>query len=264
MPPPIPLAPKGSAKRPFQVKVEVSREPITDSVLSYAGTKDPLSGVTWGGVVRTGGDGLVSYDDGLLGMYVGGGGGAIDGKNVANNTEFDGIVGGFIRPYRSGDDSFKIGVNLTYFTYDKNLSFFTLGQGGYFSPQNYLNVGVPMEYSGATGASHIWSAALSVSKPSTKTGAPSSRQMRPTRRRCRPPARRSFNNSRSVTGPSFGIRGQLEYQLNNGFSVGALASVDNAEDYTEAIGKIYLRKVFGVTPTPTPAPILPTIRPGSL
>lgn len=263
VPPPIPLAPKGSAN-PFQVKVEVSREPITDSVLSYAGTKDPLSGVTWGGVVRTGGDGLVSYDDGLLGMYVGGGGGAIDGKNVANNTEFDGIVGGFIRPYRSGDDSFKIGVNLTYFTYDKNLSFFTLGQGGYFSPQNYLNVGVPMEYSGRNGRfTYLVGGALGIQtfnedrSPFFPTNAADQAALQAA-------GTTSFYNSRSVTGPSFGIRGQLEYQLNNGFSVGALASVDNAEDYTEAIGKIYLRKVFGVTPTPTPAPILPTIRPGSL
>jgi cellulose synthase operon protein C len=261
VPPPIPLVPKGSAN-PLQIKVEASRRPITDSVLSYAGTKDPLSGVTWGGVVRTGGEGLISYDDGEIGVYAGGGGGTVGGKNVADNTEFDGVVGGFIRPYRSGDDSFKIGVNLTYFTYDKNLRFFTLGQGGYFSPQNYLNFGIPMEYSGRDGRfGYLIGGALGVQTFNEKQSPYFPNNPADQAALEAVPGTTAFYSSRSVTGPSFGLRGQLEYQLNNGFSVGGLATIDNAEDYTEAVAKLYLRKVFGVSP---PVPTFPATRPGTL
>ena len=260
VPPPIPLVPKGAANS-LQIKVEASRQPITDSILSYAGTKDPASGVTWGGAVRTGGEGLVSYDNGELGLYAGGGGGAIDGKHIESNTEFDATVGGFIRPYRSGDNSFKIGVNLTYFTYDKNLRFFTLGQGGYFSPQNYLNFGIPMEYSGRDGRfEYLLGGSIGVQTFNEKQS-PYFPKDPALQAALQATGATSFYSSRSTTGPSFGLRGQVEYQLNDGFSVGALATVDNAEDFTEATGKIYLRKVFGVS---EPVPNYPTMRPGRL
>jgi len=251
----IPLAPRGAAS-PFQVTVEGQRRPITDSLLSYAGTKEPITGITWGGVVKTGGDVLASYDDGQIGFYGGGGGGVIDGKNVANNTEFDGLVGGFVRPYRSGNDAFKIGVNLSYFTYDKNLRFFTFGQGGYFSPQNYVNFGIPMEYSGRTGRlTYLVGGAIGIqafnehASPFFPLGN----------------AAIGGYSSRSVVGPSFGAIGRLEYDLNNGLTVGGLASIDNAENYTEGIAKVYLRKTFGVsTPTAGVLPMLPSTRAGNL
>jgi len=262
VPPRIPLAPTGAAN-PFQVTVEGTREPITDSVLSYAGTKDPLSGTTWGGVVRTGGDVIASYDDGQLGFYGGGGGGSIDGQNVASNSEFDAVVGGFIRPYRSGADAFKVGINLSYFSYDRNLRFFTLGQGGYFSPQNYFNFGIPLEYSGRSGRLTY----LAAGSIGVQTFNENRSPYFPTNAGDQAAAEAglgggAFYGSRSVTGPSFGIRGQLEYQLNNGFSVGGLASVDNAENYTEGIAKVYLRKTFGVS-APTSG-VLPSTRPGNL
>ncbi|MBV8890237.1 MAG: BCSC C-terminal domain-containing protein [Alphaproteobacteria bacterium] len=261
VPPRIALAPTGSAT-PFQVRVEASRQPITDSVLSYAGTKDPLSGVTWGGVVRTGGDALVSYDNGPLGVYIGGGGGAIDGKDVESNSEFGGFVGGFIRPYRSATDAFKVGVNLTYFTYDKNLRFFTLGQGGYFSPQNYLNFSIPLEYSGRSGRlTYLAAGSIGIqnfSEHQTPFFPTNAADQAALEAALGPGA---FYSSRSVTGPSFGLKGQIEYELNNGFSVGGLASVDNAENYTEGIAKVYLRKTFGLS---SPTGVLPYTRPGSL
>ena len=54
--------------------------------------------------------------------------------------------------------------------------------------------------------------------------------------------------ARNVTGPSFNINGQLEYQLDNGFSLGGLAGIDNAQNFTEGVGKVYLRKSFGLLP----------------
>ena len=55
--------------------------------------------------------------------------------------------------------------------------------------------------------------------------------------------------ARNVFGPSFAVNGQLEYQLDNGFSIGGLAGVNNAQNFTEGVGKVYLRKNFGLEPS---------------
>ncbi len=258
--PTIPLAPT-SVSNPLHVTVEGVRKPITDSVLSYAGTRDPVTGQLWGGVMKTGGDALVSYDDGFFGMYGGGGGWSIEGKSVASNSELEGLVGAYVRPYRNGTNAFKIGLNLSYMGYDKNLRFFTFGQGGYFSPQTYLNFGVPMEYSGQTGRfTYLAGGALGV-----QTFNESSSPFYPLEPASQAALQGAFGNaavypSRSVTGLAFNARGQVEYQLDNGFSIGGLASVDNAQNYTELIAKLYLRKNFGVPATD----VLPNSLPGSL
>ena len=67
--------------------------------------------------------------------------------------------------------------------------------------------------------------------------------------------------ARNVTGPSFNINGQLEYQLDNGFSIGGLAGINNSQNFTEGVGKVYLRKSFGRCPPPS---FLPRPLAGSL
>lgn len=248
--PAIPLAPNGG--NPWRVVAEAVRKPITDSLLSYAGTKDPITGLVWGGVVKTGGDLLVSYDDGDVGFYVGGGGWSIDGKRVESNSEFEGLVGAYVRPWRSGSNAFKVGLNLSFMGYDRNLSFFTLGQGGYFSPQSYVNVAVPLEYSGRSGRlTYLVGGAIGV-----QTFHQDKSPFLPIEPNSQAALQRAFGNlafypAKNVTGPSFSFRGQAEYQLNNGFSIGGIAGVDNAQNFTEGIAKVYLRKSFGLAPSPT-------------
>lgn len=247
--PTVPPPPTGANPRPIQVKVEGIRQPVTDSLLSFAGTRDPISGQIWGGVMKTGGDALVSYDDGFFGMYGGGGASSLEGKSVASNSELEGLIGAYVRPYRTANTAFKVGLNLSYMGFDKNLRYFTFGQGGYFSPQNYVNIAVPVEYDGKQGRlSWLAGAALGV-QSFHETRSP----YFPTDPGLQSALQGAFGNQavypgRNVTGPSFFVNGQIEYQLDNGFSIGGLASVDNAQDYTEGIAKVYLRKSFGALP----------------
>jgi hypothetical protein len=44
------------------------------------------------------------------------------------------------------DERLRSGLTLMYWRYDKDLSEFTLGQGGYYSPQSFYSVGVPLDY----------------------------------------------------------------------------------------------------------------------
>ena len=146
--------------------------------------------------------------------------------------------------------------------YDKNLRFFTFGQGGYFSPQTYLNLSVPIEYSGRSGRfTYLAGGALGAQTFNEKRS-----PFFPTEPGNQTALQNAFGNaafypSRSTTGLAYNIKGQLDYRLDNGFSVGGLAAVDNAQSFTEGIAKLYLRKSFGAVPA---AAVLPTALPGSL
>ncbi|GGZ00668.1 cellulose synthase [Novosphingobium colocasiae] len=127
-------------------KAFVERKPVTDSVLSYAGTLDPVTGERWGQVMRTGGGVGLSYDRDGNGVYGEGRYYRYRGTNVANNDGFEINVGGYMRAHRTAHSSLSVGLNVNYQKYDNSQNTFTWGNGGYFSPQSFLSVGFPINY----------------------------------------------------------------------------------------------------------------------
>ena len=130
-----------------RLRVAGERRAVTDSVLSYAGTRDPATNIPWGGVTRTRGHTQLEMSVRDANFYAGGGYASLNGLNVASNTEYEMGAGGTYPVWRgpSGDEV-RIGLDLVYFAYDKNLRFFSLGQGGYFSPQSYFATLLPVRY----------------------------------------------------------------------------------------------------------------------
>ncbi|XBS68477.1 cellulose synthase subunit BcsC-related outer membrane protein [Acerihabitans sp. KWT182] len=98
-------------------------------------------------MTKNGGSVQYTYDDGTAGFYAGGGFYDYLGTNVPDNQEVESSAGIYTRPYRTQNSEFKVGVSIDYEKFDKNLSYYTVGQGGYFSPQDYLSLAIPMEYS---------------------------------------------------------------------------------------------------------------------
>lgn len=131
-----------------QVSITAERRAVTDSMLSFAGTEDPYTGEVWGGVTRTGGRVMFASDDGNVGLYAGGGYYELEGENVADNSQIEATVGAYFRPYRTERSELKVGINLSYTDYDRSLGEFTLGHGGYFSPQNLISLAIPVDYEG--------------------------------------------------------------------------------------------------------------------
>ncbi|WP_192954731.1 cellulose synthase subunit BcsC-related outer membrane protein [Gallaecimonas mangrovi] len=131
----------------LQLQLNLARRPVTDSVLSYAGTTDPVTGETWGAVTKNGLKAGLAYDDGDVGLYGSLGGYLYTGTRVANNTSLNLSVGGYLRPINEKNRQLQAGVNVTFEGYDKNMSNFSLGHGGYFSPQDYVAVAFPVSYS---------------------------------------------------------------------------------------------------------------------
>jgi hypothetical protein len=66
---------------------------------------------------------------------------------VANNWNAEASAGAYWSISTGGPTSLSLGVAGTAMHYDKNLSFFSLGHGGYFSPQRFLQGSVPLSWS---------------------------------------------------------------------------------------------------------------------
>ncbi|RWA51782.1 hypothetical protein AU476_20865 [Cupriavidus sp. UYMSc13B] len=124
---------------------------MTDSLLSYAGVRDERTGQQWGGVMNSSARADVGWDDGLFGIYGYGGYGLLTGHDVKRNTRWEGGGGFYLRVIDTPDQRLLSGVNFTSMGYAENLRYFTFGQGGYFSPQTYFAVTVPLSLSGRSG-----------------------------------------------------------------------------------------------------------------
>ena len=126
----------------------IDRTSVEDSLLSYAGTIDPVSGRTWGGVVsdRAYFGGSVGDDTSLI--YGAISAADIDGHRVDSNTEWRADAG-FLHRATSGEGWVaRIGGSVEALGYSANRSHFTIGHGGYFSPEKFLSVGPVFEFEG--------------------------------------------------------------------------------------------------------------------
>ncbi|MCA9513572.1 MAG: BCSC C-terminal domain-containing protein, partial [Myxococcales bacterium] len=130
------------------LRVRLDRTPVKDSVLSYAGERDLLTGAAWGAVTRNGGRVDLSFTDDDMLYYLYGGGFVNIGDRVPSNA--GGEVGLGVRwtLYDWEDTKLITGAGASGLFYGQNLRHFTFGQGGYFSPQLFLHAGIPLDLSG--------------------------------------------------------------------------------------------------------------------
>ncbi len=135
----------------FGFRLEGFREAKRDSLLTYAGLEDPLTGEEWGGVTRNGGRLDLSVDRRPMLVYVFGGYEFLLGRHVPMNRRWQGGAGLKWTPVETGKLSLTTGVSGMGMGYVENLRFFTFGHAGYFSPQLFFNGGVPLEFRGDTG-----------------------------------------------------------------------------------------------------------------
>lgn len=136
--------------RDLVLRVSGGRRMVTNSELSYAGMKDPVSGRKWGGVTREFGQGMLEWGHPEWNLYAGGGFAYLDGTHVVSNTEFDVQAGAGAQVWQDREKRMVVrtGLNFSYYSYRRNSYLFTWGQGGYFSPQSYYAIMVPLEWSG--------------------------------------------------------------------------------------------------------------------
>ncbi|HAV2048839.1 cellulose synthase subunit BcsC-related outer membrane protein [Raoultella ornithinolytica] len=226
------------------------RRSLTDSLLSYVGLKDSYSGKSWGQVTKNGGTLQLSYDDGDAGFYVGGGGYSYIGDNVASNTSVNANAGVYLRPYRDEYRQLQTGLSMSYMDYSKNLSYFTYGQGGYFSPQNYVSVSLPvnltekydnwtMKLGGSVGY-QSYSQDKSAYFP-TNSGWQQTLETAVANGF----AKEAYYSATSKSGIGYTLRAGADYKVNKQMTLGGQVGYDTFGDYNESTAGLYIRYMLG-------------------
>lgn len=132
----------------LSLAVDISRQLLGDSLLAHAGAVDPVTGHEWGLVTANGGRLSASYALDPLLFYLFGGYAWLVGTGVDDNQRVEGGGGVRWRLSRTKNPAVSTGLSMVFFHYEKNLRFYTVGHGGYFSPQMFVNLAVPIEVSG--------------------------------------------------------------------------------------------------------------------
>jgi len=231
----------------LRVRLTFERRSVNDSLLSFAGQAARGDLPAWGGVVRTGGRAQLEWNPAdRFGFYAGAGVATIQGKNVASNTRVEATLGAYYSVLRSENQNLTVGVNLNYLAFDRNLSGFTFGNGGYFSPQQSVVAALQAEYQVNSGN---WSArvagtvgyqAFRVSAaPIFPTNAAMQSQL---------VTAAAFDRTLAVqtpsqrsSGPTGSAFGNVEYALLPAVRLGLAGSYQRVGTFEEFGGLLYLR-----------------------
>lgn len=140
----------------LQAEVAVTRRPVTESLVAYAGTTDPRAQVgggaaAWGQVSRAGAQGGLTLTRRDLGAYAVLAAFAYDGRNVRANDSAQLDIGGYAHLLGRGATTLMGGLNLDLQAYRHNENAFTYGHGGYFSPQQFVSLTAPLHLRSTAG-----------------------------------------------------------------------------------------------------------------
>lgn len=228
------------------LRLEVARRMVNGSVLSTTGAIDPLTGETWGGARRNGVSAVYYQAFNPTLDFVGiARANLITGKNIPDNTEYNlqGIVGKTV--FQRPGHEVEIGASLFLWSFEKNLRFYTFGQGGYYSPQAFGSLTFPITW---TGSMNGWSW-----QAQARVGASESREddteLYPLNPELAAAAAAQGNPTLQTGGPgggtSTGLRLALERQVLKNFVVGGYFEIDRSEGYNPDRLQLYLKYSFG-------------------
>ena len=218
-------------------QLNLSRRPLASSVLAFAGLRDPSSGQTWGGVQTTGLDARWHFSNGPNSYTASGGVHQLTGRNVTGNSEADARLA-YDRTLLNGTDAYvSAGTALTWWQYGHNLSNYTFGQGGYYSPQSYVSLTLPVEYDGRKG-SWSWNLRGSVGLSQATTR---DEPWYPTNMKLQAAAGNPVFAGGGSHGLSHSLKAALEYHATSKLRFGIEGSLDRSAYYAPNYIGAYLR-----------------------
>ena len=233
----------------LQLRLKGERRSVTDSILSWSGLRDSASGAGFGGVTRTTGRGQLEYFSDRVSAYAGGGYSAISGRNVADNSRIEASAGLGYALHRSPTSELTTGLDVTYLAYEKNLRNFTFGQGGYFSPQTYVNASIPVDYRERVGDfAYRLGASVGVANFREKSSPvfpnnPDLQAALEGQAAGDATIATAYGAQRATT-VTAGVRADIEYALTPALRLGATARYDRSADFNETRALVYARYRF--------------------
>jgi len=232
-----------------RLRVTAERRAVTESLLSYAGTTDPYSGKKWGGVTKSSGKIGVESTQGPWNLYAMGGAGVLNGQGVENNFYYEAGTGATYPVWKYDRQEIRLGLDLHYTAYDKNLSNFTYGQGGYFSPQRYITALIPVSFKDAFGRNLTYeldgSAGYAVTNEKAVVYFPTSAKLQSELEALTGDSFLNTSDPRTRTsGIIGGVSGHIDYRVSPNFTIGARGSFQNAGTYQQFGAALYGHYVF--------------------
>jgi cellulose synthase operon protein C len=231
---------------PFTFLAE--RDSVQDSLLSYAGARDPATSLRWGGVVANTGTASFSSaprnnaDYRAVGVYASGSYSFLQGASVPDNWNLSANAG----LYWQMVQGFTVGANGAAIHYNRNLQYFSFGQGGYFSPQQYYLASVPISwysrharfeyairFSGGIQYLHGDQSPLYPVLPASGL------------------VTQGAYPSYSTTAPNYDLNLRLGYRVAPRLYFGTFASANNARNYYDQSAGFTLRFMLDPIPTRT-------------
>jgi predicted Zn-dependent protease len=232
------------------VTLGLARRAVTNSELSFAGLRDPITGTPWGAVVQTGPyAGLAMYRERF---------------SISGSVQADELTGThvesnrFVGAHAAADWNFSTrptfraatGVTLDYWNYQRNLSNYTFGNGGYYSPHSYVSLAVPLEIDGIEAA---WNYRVRIA-PSYTLRDTDAAAFYPDDGALQSAALHAplpigygtpyFGADRSNSVGIYGLAAG-EREITRGLVVGGMLEVDRTDYYHPTTVSLYIRHAFG-------------------
>ncbi|HEA19130.1 MAG TPA: tetratricopeptide repeat protein [Pseudoalteromonas prydzensis] len=234
----------------FGYEITLNKRPVTSSVLSYAGLEDVFTNEVWGGVRATTLRFNLSHD---LGLDWGFWGSAdlqlLQGKNVKDNQRYSLMGGAYHRYIREKNTELTFGASLLHWSYQYNLSEETFGHGGYYSPQSYLGVSMPVTYDRRVNNDFIYRVRAGISW-STTTNDDSDFFPNDPQLQAQAQQRTSITGvdpvfaGSTTSGMSYNLAGSFEYRYTPHWFFGGFFSLDRADFYEPNYAQLYFRYYF--------------------
>ncbi|MCI1440437.1 MAG: cellulose synthase complex outer membrane protein BcsC [Acetobacter peroxydans] len=228
---------------PLGFILNVHHRPLTNSLLSFGGQRDPNTGKIWGGVRATGVTWNLSYDTGgRNGVWASPGIDLLTGQNVGNNWRARWMAGYYYKIINEPNRRVTIGLSNMLWHYAQDASGYTLGRGGYYSPQEYLSFSVPVWWRQRT---HYWSWEVGASI-SWSTSSTSSSRRYPIQRLLDGVHSSTFTDRDAIesggssSGLGYTAQAVIERRINPHFSVGAGIDIQEARNYTPSHAFVFL------------------------
>ena len=246
------------------------RRAVRESLLSYAGATDPASGRSWGGVTRGGLELAFDRSLGDWGLYGEAALYGLHGDGVRANHELK-LQGGLYRNLIDRPERhLQVGANLLLRRFDHNLRHFTLGHGGYFSPQRYAALSFPLTWDSLHAGLRLRLGAELGIQDYHEDDSPvfpddAGLQARLDALAAGDPGLSATYAGKDTTELMYRLHGRLEYPLRRHLSAGGWIAATRSDDYEEYGTGLYLRwtpdRAAGETAPARPAGDTPFRRP---
>lgn len=150
------------------------------------------------------------------------------------------MTGYYYKVINQNNRRVTIGLNNMIWHYDKDLSGYSLGQGGYYSPQEYLSFAIPVMWRAdgklVVGAGGVWLVVAFTHQNHAALSADESDPDRLAGRGCA-----AIQRWRQQSGLGYTARALLERRVTSNWFVGTAIDIQQAKDYAPSHFLLYVR-----------------------